>query len=277
MVERATIQSNPAGPYAPGQEPSGDENADPQSQITDPQQSTQQDQQGELLAGKFQTTDELARAYQELEQKLGQQGGQNQEQTQDQGENQEQSTEDETQDGPVYSETIDKTLSDAGLEPKNVAQEFQENGQLSEDTFAAMEKAGFPREMVQAYVNGLQANQQMAEKEAAEIKQIVGSEQDFNQAVQWAQQNLPQDWIDSFNRMVDSGKDAARMAVEALNAKYRSAQGTEANLKGGKGKPAADVYQSRAEVERDMADPRYNSDPAFRNRVEQKLMRSNVF
>ena len=45
----------------------------------------------------------------------------------------------------------------------------------------------------------------------------------------------------------------------------------------GKGAPTkADVFRSQAEVVRAMQDPRYDSDPAYRNDVMMKLERSDI-
>jgi hypothetical protein len=42
------------------------------------------------------------------------------------------------------------------------------------------------------------------------------------------------------------------------------------------GSGSADVYESVAQMQKDMASPEYKNDPAFRAKVAQKLSRSNI-
>ena len=65
---------------------------------------------------------------------------------------------------------------------------------------------------------------------------------------------------------------AIRFAVEALNNRWRSQEGYEAPLYTGNRKPEGiKPYRSQAELGRDIANPLYQSDPAFREDVERRL------
>ena len=94
--------------------------------------------------------------------------------------------------------------------------------------------------------------------------------------VQWASQNLEPSEVDAFNNITNSGNyTAIKFAVEALNGRYRGDVGYEAPLV--TGKAASDgikPYRSQAELARDIADPRYGTDPAFRQDIEDRLSRS---
>jgi hypothetical protein len=96
--------------------------------------------------------------------------------------------------------------------------------------------------------------------------------------IDWATNNLSQGQIDAFNASLETGDvDQAMFAIQGLAAQYRSDVGTNPNLmSGGTTGTSAGSYQSVAEVTRDMADPRYDSDPAFRQMVALKLQNSNV-
>ena len=138
------------------------------------------------------------------------------------------------------------------------------------------------RELIEAYVNFYNESRQQAQATeiAAEqqnaIKQIAGGEDGYNSMIGWAAENLDASEIDAFNNVANSGNVAAlRFAVEALNNRYRNAEGYEAPLVSGrKAAPAVKGYRSNAELARDIADPRYSTDPAFRADVEAKLARS---
>ena len=53
-------------------------------------------------------------------------------------------------------------------------------------------------------------------------------------------------------------------------------EGYEGRMLTGKAARAVDGFRSQAEVVRAMSDPRYDSDPAYRQDVYDKLERSNV-
>ena len=94
--------------------------------------------------------------------------------------------------------------------------------------------------------------------------------------LEWARENLSEEQINDFNAVTGTGNVAAiKFAVDSLANRWKSDVGYEAPLVTGKratSKPSG--YRSHAELARDIADPRYNSDPAFRKDVEDKLARS---
>ena len=94
---------------------------------------------------------------------------------------------------------------------------------------------------------------------------------------EWAADNMNQAEKDAFNLAVNSGDMAqAKLAVEALNARYKNMVGVEPNLVGGRPSESVDTYQSWAQVTTDMKKPAYSKDPAFRATVEKKLGRSKL-
>ena len=68
-----------------------------------------------------------------------------------------------------------------------------------------------------------------------------------------------------------------QLAVAGLKAEYEKANGFEGQMLTGKAaQPQVDVFRSQAEVVAAMQDPRYDSDPAYRQDVFNKLGRSNI-
>ena len=68
-----------------------------------------------------------------------------------------------------------------------------------------------------------------------------------------------------------------KLAVEGLRSKYQAAEGSDPALIAGQSAPSSGGnYSSWAEVTQAMRDPRYKSDPAYRQSVTSKLERSNV-
>ena len=219
----------------------------------------------EWLPEKFESPEAMAQAYSALESKLGQQP---------KAEEPEQVEEVEATptDGGDVAEVLDKV----GLDFDVFQQEYDEAGELSTDAYAALEQAGFPRSLVDTYIQGQEA---LSANTNNEMYAIAGGEAGYRQLVSWASDSLPSDEIDAFNATIDTGDPALiRMAVQGLNARYRSEAGSEPNLvQGSTDKVSGGKFDSAAELTAAMRDPRYAKDPAYRASVAQKLSRSSVF
>ena len=237
----------------------------------------------ELIAGKFKTQDDLLKAYKELEKKLGQQSAKKPEETQETPKAPEESNEEpEVTPEAAYGTVITSAVSAAGLDLAEVTKEFESSGDISEESYKAFEQAGFPKHIVQAYLAGVKAQQvsqqELQESQVNEIKQMVGGDSEYFKVVNWAMKSLPQEELDAFNAAIEGGYNSAKWAVSALHAQYKLANGFEPEVISGK-KPASSSsgYKSKEEMIRDMRDPKYKEDPAFRDKVAQKIKNSSIF
>lgn len=237
MAESITITEPETGPEAPVQEA---------------EQTDNQSERPEWLPEKFNSPEDLAKSYAELEKKLS---APKDEQTPDESEVEKPDT-----SGPSFDK---------------FAEEFSQSGELSQDSFTELENMGYPREMVETYIKGMQ---QQAEANVDEVYKAAGGAEGYQELTQWAAQNMSEQEITLYNQMVASGTDNAKMAVEWLSSKRADSEGVEANLVSGKASaPKADEFRSTAEVVAAMKDPRYGKDSAYTKDVEQKLGRSKVF
>ena len=234
MSETITITEAETGPEAPQAEAS---------------QDNQPSERPEWLPEKFKTPEDLAKSYSELEKKLS-------------------SPTEETQEDQAPAEEIPQ------VEFNKFAEEFSEKGELSTDSFSELEKMGYPKEMVETYIKGMQASE-AADSDA--VMQVAGGAEGYQELTDWARDNMEARELELYNQMVGTGTDNAKMAVEWLMSKREVAGGIEPNLLSGRatGAPKQE-YRSTAEVVADMKDPRYATDPAFRQDVENKLARSSV-
>ena len=107
---------------------------------------------------------------------------------------------------------------------------------------------------------------QLQESAIADIKQSIGGEEAYTEMITWAGQSLSESEISDFNAVTATNNPAAiRFAVEALNNRFRGEVGYEAPLiSGQKASTGVKPYRSNAELARDIANPNYNTDPAFR-------------
>ena len=141
------------------------------------------------------------------------------------------------------------------------------------------------QDLVNAYIeiqaNNPQAAQQNYEMSDAQVNSVMnnaGGESNYNQVVEWAASNLNDRQIDAFDSVVDSGNPAAiGIAFQGLQSAYNDANGYEGRML--QGKPASSsgaVYRSQAELVAAMGDPRYDTDPAYRQDVISKLEQSDL-
>ena len=234
MAESITITEDPTGPEAPIAAEQDNSSARP-----------------EWLPEKFQSPEDLAKSYAELEKKLS-------------GSNEEPEAVEEAE--APQSETADFS---------KFATEFADKGALTDDSYAELEKMGYPKEMVETYIKGMQSAQS-ADAEA--VMSVAGGSEGYKELTEWAKGNMEEAGLKIYNQMVETGTDNAKVAVEWLMARREAVEGSEPNLLQGKAQAAAkDEFRSTAEVVAAMKDKRYGSDSAYTKDVEQKLGRSSVF
>ena len=247
-------------------------------------------EQADLLAGKYKNAEELERAYMELQQKLGE----GDDDSGEEGEAEEQSDYQRyDEEGYVdfdsvaeaYGEGLANAFQENNIDPWEMNDHFYENdGTLTEEMYDQLNEAGFSDETIDAYLGGLrsqmgyeEAGQVLGDGEIADIKAIAGGEEGYEQVVEWAGQNLPAEDIEAFDEVINTANEAAvRFAVKALVGQYEDAMGRTPDLVTGKQPVAGAAYRSMAEVVRDMSDPRYDQDEAYRMDVQNRLARSNI-
>lgn len=248
--------------------------------------------QGDLLAGKFKSQDDLVKAYKELESKLGQQQPQQpaEGETTPEGEETTETPpegEEEAEAGaepkyPEYGEAVSGILENAGIDPSAAAAEFEANGSLSEETIQSYVDGGIPREMIEAYLRGVTAAHAdataTADAEVASIKAVAGGDEGFAQLEQWISKNVPAAEVSEYIEAVNSG-DAAkgRQAVERMVARRAEDIGTEGTLAGGKTPGGVQGYATEGDMLADMAKPEYKTSQSFRDQVAAKIAVSNIF
>lgn len=155
-------------------------------------------------------------------------------------------------------------------------QEFTEKGELSEDTYKELqEKYNLPKEVVDQYVQTTQAAAQAVTHAGYAV---AGGQEEYAKITEWAKANLSPEEIQEFNAKVSTTDvSAAVEAVASLKSRYVEAKGQEPTLVEGQGNARGTVgYASRAEMSRDMRDPRYKTDEAFRKEVQRKIQLSTA-
>lgn len=197
-------------------EAQGELNAEEQNSLEVGEQMAQE--QETLLAGKYNSTEQLEQAYLELQQKLGS----------DEEESAEEE-EGEADDSESYEETD------------------EEEGGLTDEDIEA-------------------------------LQDMAGGEEEYQQMLSWAGENLSDEEIDMYDDVMDSGDPAACFfAIQALMARYGEGTGVDGELLTGSDPVSSPQgFRSQQELVAAMSDPRYESDPAYRADVINKLENSDV-
>lgn len=266
MVDTVVIKTEPTGaPEGHDQkmiEAVDNANTPPAPEVTPPTED-----RPEWLPEKFASPEDLAKAYAELESKLGK--------------SKPDAAGDPTKDAPAPAnatpEDAGKALADKGLNLSDFSAEFAQTGALSDESYEKLAKAGYDRNLVDQFIEGQKAR---AAQYETTIKSEVGGSDRYNEMVTWAKANLSAADIEAYNASVSSGNQAqARLAALGLKAQFEAAVGNEPQrtLGGTSAASDGDVYESVAQLTAAMSDPRYKTDPAYRNKVQAKLARSNVF
>ena len=232
--------------------------------VTEEELPQDQSDRPEWLPEKFKSAEDMAQAYAELEKKLGQAP---KEDTEESEQSEEKAEDDEEQTEENTSEAY-KAVAEASKEF------FENDGQLSEETYNALEKAGLPRDLVDSYAAGQQA---LLASEEGQIKSVAQG--NYDAMAEWANENLPQEEIDAFDEVVTGGSiSQAKLAVQGLYARYQNEVGAKPKLTQGAVSGVSTMpFKSMQELARAQSDPRYKSgDKAYHEEIDRRLSVSNI-
>jgi len=269
-------EAEATGIVAPGQEALLDEFV-----------AEQEQEEQQRILGKFNSPEELAKAYQELEKKLGQpkQTDPAEAPSPAQGYTAEQAVQ-------TYGQEAVEALAGKGLNLAEVMWQADQGQDISSHYDSLAEAFNVPRQLVEAYVTKTQAppaaaadSPVLSEQDAAQLKAMVGGDDGFQQLSAWAQQNLDPAELADYNAVVDSGnKQAISWALKAIQAKASGpAAPSEPKLISGGRPPAVEKFESKQQVldamskRNEKGQKLYEVDDAYRQKVRELLARSDVF
>jgi hypothetical protein len=215
-----------------------------------------EEERPEWLDEKFESPEEMAKAYKALQQKMSKPKA-------------------EKKESAKAEEASAPEATTGAIEAAR--NEFAENGELSDKAFDALEAAGLPRSFVEQYIAGQEA---MSIQQAATIQESIGGAGNYEAMAEWASENLADGDLDAFNAIVEGHSvEQARVAVKGLYAQFQAAGGKGPALVQGSTSGDAGVkpFGSTAQVTEAMRDPRYASDPAYREQVEKRMAVSSIF
>lgn len=164
-------------------------------------------------------------------------------------------------------------LQGKGVDFNAIANEYETNGTLSDATLAQLEKAGYPKSVVDAYIAGMEAT---AARFEAQVYEYAGGKDAFYQMTQFVQ-GMGNEYVNAFNKVIETGDlTQIRIAIQGFKSQMAAKYGTTNRSIMGKGNygQATQGFTSRQEMVKAMSDPRYLRDPQYTKEVQEKTMRS---
>jgi len=226
-----------------------------------------EEQQNQLLAGKFEDAKQLEDAYVELQRKLG---SPKEEPSEEPEEPKETEPEEKEEEENIDTSFLEKLWDEA-------------NDKFTDETMKELSDMD-PKALAQMHLQYRADNQSkeatpLTTETVTELKEVAGGEENYGTMIGWAKENLQEKEIQMYDKVMEGGDPlACFFAVQALKYRYDDESGTEGRMLTGKAPTSTkgDTFRSQAEVVRAMSDSKYENDPAYRQDVFNKLERSNI-
>lgn len=160
-----------------------------------------------------------------------------------------------------------------------VAKYQEQGGELSEADYTELAAKGYSKEFVDTYVQGL--NAKVTAEQQARVKELAepyGGEAALQEAIGWAKESWNDTDKKAFNENISNGDPTVqKLLIASLMREYSVSKQTtptpnqpihsnnapQAPSKG---------YETKSDMMKDMADPRYRTDAGFNSAVQKKLM-----
>lgn len=167
---------------------------------------------------------------------------------------------------------LSRYLDGKGVSLDTLESEFLTSGKLSEDSYTKLGEAGIPRFWVDNYIQGQQA---LAAQMTTEVQAEVGGADAYREMAEWAAKTLTPQELAAYNAIMDSyDKAAIVFAVKGLQSRYLSSTKEAPLVMGDAPAKSSGVFESEWQMVEAMKDPRYETDPAYRDAVMRKVLRS---
>lgn len=204
------------------------------------------------------------------------QGTETQTDTQEEAPKGEQTSEQQLTTAHNALDSAEKDLVSKGVDFAGLENEYMNKGGLSQQSYETLEKAGYPKAVVDGMLAGWEA---ASTRFVNDVYALAGGQEEFARIQQFvSSQN--QDVINAFNATLDSENlMQIRMTLEGIKGQMVKQYGTQRPSIVGNAAPYVDRsgYESTDEMIKDMSDPRYQKDAKFTREVYRKVKYSKLF
>jgi len=168
--------------------------------------------------------------------------------------------------------SVEKKAEEAGIDGEQYVKEYIQNGELSEESYKSLEKAGFDKVAIDAYIEAREIKSEKLVNKA--IADVCGTKEAFSEMSNWMIDNLTQQELDRYNAGIQT--DNYLLHLENMFLKYQSNKPKSVRTlraDGSQVRVTSDTegYKSQGEVVIAMQDPRYKSDAEYRKTVQRKV------
>lgn len=165
-----------------------------------------------------------------------------------------------------------KQAQETGVDVDAYVTEFTEAGELSEDSYSALEAKGFPRSVVNEFIAARLAR---TEALVGALVEEVGGRDKLQLMLDWAAANwTPEDHAKYEEARTSKDWEKARQAVLGLKAQYEKANGSEPSVdvtsQGTAPASLGDIFATHSEFQKAIEDPRYGN-PAHRDYSDEVI------
>ena len=139
----------------------------------------------------------------------------------------------------------------------------------------------FSKQIIDTYLNGLRGGTAVADEiqqsQLEDIQNVVGGEDGYNELREWTQNNVPDETLAAFDKILDTQDPTMiKIAVQGFAAQMRAAEGFEPTLINGRSPQAITPFKTQAEIKTAMGDPRYGKDEAYTLSVYMRMENTEV-
>ena len=151
---------------------------------------------------------------------------------------------------------------------------FNETGSITDEQREQLEKSNIPKQVVDKYIEGLKAEQEVF---TTKVYEIAGGEEEYNAIKQWAEDNYTQEELD----IISSGtRQEVLIKLKGVKADYLNSVGTtnvetKSRLRGDGNVSKQEGYRSQDEWLIDIQSPEYRKDARFKAKVDAKFKASS--
>lgn len=165
-------------------------------------------------------------------------------------------------------------LSSKGINWDDLSKEYDEKGELSKETLDALDKAGYPKSVVDNYIDGLNA---LAEKFESTVKGFAGGDKGYSEMISYLQKQ-PDSVKKDFNDLIGGGNlGAIKLAIKGIQAEMKTAYGTSnpTMMRGQASRSTQVGFNTQADMVKAMSDPRYGIDKKYTDEVYAKVAKTS--
>ena len=145
---------------------------------------------------------------------------------------------------------------------------------LSDEESKWLESKGIPASALDGAVVAKRSDAASANEE---LVSVIGGPSEYQEVAKWAKANVPEETLAQFNQLAADpvgNKAALQLALVGLKAQ-KDAYTSTPTFGGGAGTSPNAGFKSQEEVNAAIRDPKYKTDPAYRDQVTAKIKASN--